>query len=172
MQLKTGERFGSARLSQSMARHRRCSVYVLPNGPLSFPTSLIGPPHRELKQGWHINITAEWVASILLSRFEVMTELSRMDFTWRDVCQHSLRLVYWIKHQKEVNGNTFFFLYFCLMQRLRVGCDLCQSGPAHDFSSWCSFQCPLKIQVQIFIHHCKRSGKKGERKNHTGALAY
>lgn len=142
MQLKTGEGFGSARLSRSMARHRRSSVYVLPNGPLSFPTSLIGPPHREPKQGWHINITAEWVASVLLSRFEVMTELSRMDFTWRDVCQHSLRLVYWIKHQKGING--VFFLYFCLMQRLRVGCDLCQSGPAHDFSSLVLFPMPFK----------------------------
>lgn len=148
MQLKTGEHFGSARLSRSMARHRRCSVYVLPNGPLSFPTSLIGPPHREPKQGWHINITAEWVASILLSRFEVMTEPSRMDFTWRDVCQHSLRLVYWIKHQKGING--VFFLYFCLMQRLRVGCDLCQSGPAHDFSSLVLFPMPFKTSGPNF----------------------
>lgn len=124
MHLKTGQRFGFAWLSRSMARHRRCSVYVLPNGSFSFPTSLIGPPHR----GWHINITAEWVASILLSRFKVMTELSRIDFTWKDLCQHSLRLVYWIKHQKGIN-----VFIFCLMQRLGVGCDLCQSGPARDF---------------------------------------
>lgn len=170
MQLKTEERFGSVWLSHSMARHRRCSVYVLPNGPLSFPTSLIGPPHREPKQGWHINITARWVASILLSRFEVMTELSRMDFTWRYVCQHSLRLVYWIKYQKEI--KDLFFYFFCLMQSLRGWLWSMPIRSSSWFPPWCSFQCPLKIQIQIFIPLCKHSGKKGDRKNHTRALAY
>lgn len=144
MHLKTGQRFGSVWLSRSMARHRRCSVYVLPNGPLSFPTSLIGPPHREPKQGWHINITAEWVASILLSRFEVMTELSRMDFTWRNVCQNSLRLVYWIKHQKGING---IFLNFIFAWCKAWGLAVIYANPVQHmiFPPWCSFQCPLKI---------------------------
>lgn len=60
----------------------------------------------------------------------------------------------------------FFFLYFCLMQRLRVGCDLCQSGPAHDFSSLVLFPMPFKTlgpnfypPLQTFRGEKKERGK-------------
>lgn len=92
----------------------------------------------------------------------------RMSFTLGDVRQHSLRLVYWIKHQTGING--IFFAPDAKREGWQVAAICAEPVQLMIFPCRHSFQCPLKSLVQVSIQRCRRHGGKRKTKPAHGVI--